>query len=253
MPRKPPRGVARIYGQAGSRERLQCALMTVQVRSSWRFNETQHASLSRAHRIGGQSLSCLESLASMDNLIPQTRPTEYLSRTVSHLFSLVTALAWRRLNTALGAMGRMLAFIGLLATIMGCTGSSGVQDTLDAAQYSPPPGAIVLRVEVTEVKFTDLYPTCADGDECVPFYFWYKYRARVKDVISGEWQASEVEFAHLQHAEFTRNVTRDCYVVLEPANQNLQTNIGVPLLAVELLSKFWKPDRAIIRAMRNGT
>jgi hypothetical protein len=115
----------------------------------------------------------------------------------------------------------------------------------------PASRAIALRVEVLEVEFTDLSPGCG-SDECIPFDFWYKYRAKVKEVISGDWNQPEVAFTNLQHAEFIDKVTRDCYVVLRPAGKELQFKIGVPFAAERLLSLLWKPDRAVIKALRDG-
>src|SRR5690606_25425038 len=81
-----------------------------------------------------------------------------------------------------------------------------------------PEGAVVLRVEVLEVEFTDWSPACGNDDQvCIPSHFWYRYRARVREVVSGSYDQTEIEFANLQHAEYIPAVTRDCYIVLVPA------------------------------------
>lgn len=106
-----------------------------------------------------------------------------------------------------------------------------------------------MRVEVVEVEFTDLYLGCGDEKDCIPFDFWYKYRARVKEVLSGDWQQSEVKFTHLQHAEYIDKVTRDLYIVLEPASEEMQAKIGVPFVADRLLSPYFQGDTAIIKTL----
>ena len=111
----------------------------------------------------------------------------------------------------------------------------------------------MLRVEVLEVEFTDLHPGCGEVKDCIPFDFWYRYRARVKEVISGDWRKSEIEFTHLQHAEYISKLTRDCYVVLEPAGDELRSKVGVPFVAYELLFRSLERDRAAIKALRDGT
>ncbi len=149
-------------------------------------------------------------------------------------------------------MGKLHALLLACLLLPGCSSSPKTWDTA-AIQYIPPTGSIVLRVEVLEVEFTDLFPGCGDIPDCVPFHFWYKYRARVKDVVVGKWAEPEVEFTHLQHAEYIRQVTRDCYVVLHPAAPEIQSKVGVPLVADRLLSRFWEPDRVVIKALGDGT
>jgi hypothetical protein len=56
----------------------------------------------------------------------------------------------------------------------------------------------------------------------------------------------------LQHAQFINRVTKDCYIVLVPAGEDIRSNVGVALVADKLLSRFFKSDRAVIRALRNG-
>jgi hypothetical protein len=149
-------------------------------------------------------------------------------------------------------MKRFLTVFIFVATFLGCA-SPGVEGPSDADRYSLPGGSIVLRVEVIDVEFTDFYPGCGDVQDCVPFDFWHKYRARVKSVISGDWPHPEVEFTYLQHAKYINKVTRDCYVVLEPAPDELRSKLKVPFVADKLLSRFFERDRAAIKALRDGT
>jgi len=119
----------------------------------------------------------------------------------------------------------------------------------------PSDGSIVLRVQVISVEFTDWSPNCTqnDNEKCIPHSYWHKYRARVKEVVSGSWAGSEVEFTYLQHAKYIPEVTNDCYVVLYPASQDISSKIGVPFVADNILSRFFKAQRAPIKALRSGT
>lgn len=115
-----------------------------------------------------------------------------------------------------------------------------------------PAGAIVLRVEVVAVELTNWVPaaSCPEGKQCIEFFSWFKYRARVKEVVSGEWTQAELEFANIQHGQMREDATRDCYVVLRPASPAIRSKIGVPFVADELLSvKFRKAE---IAALLNG-
>ncbi len=142
----------------------------------------------------------------------------------------------------MGKTSHFLALVGFVVLLLGCAGSSRTRTGSDAEDFPPPPGEFVLRVTVKDVAYTDWYPACAEADDCVPVKFWYKYRARVKQVISGSWSSSEIEFIHLQHGEYLKDILRDCYVVLRPASPDLQSKIGVQFEVDELLEHCKLPD-----------
>ena len=96
-----------------------------------------------------------------------------------------------------------------------------------------------------------MHPEC--GADCIPFYYWYKYNAKVKRVVSGEWGASDVQFAHLQHGQYVPAVTNDCYVVLVPAASEFQDAARVRYVADRILSPKFKQDRPIIKQIANDT
>jgi hypothetical protein len=146
-------------------------------------------------------------------------------------------------------MRKTVALLIVLLTVA----CSGVSPVSDAPTYSPPFGATILRVEVVSVEFTDWAPGCDSNDDgCVPTHFWYRYTARVQGVVSGSWSGPEVQFGHLQHAEYIPAVTKDCYVVLVPASTDLSSKIGASLIADRILSRFWKHHRAAIKALWDG-
>ena len=135
----------------------------------------------------------------------------------------------------------------------GCAGPSALQQAEVAPPYSPPAGSIVLRVKVLNVEFTDWTLPCEDAEGCIPSHFWYRYRARVKEVISGNWTEREVEFTHLQHAEYISRVTKDCYVALLPASSDLSAKLGVPFVADKIIARYWDHEAAEIEALRDGS
>ncbi|KQZ34147.1 hypothetical protein ASD58_29105 [Duganella sp. Root1480D1] len=136
--------------------------------------------------------------------------------------------------------------------MLGCGGVS--VRSLSAAPNNLPTDAVVLRVEVLENVFTDFRPKpdCPEGQQCIEFYGWAKYRARVREVISGDWDPVEVTFARLEHGSYVDKVTRDCYVILHPASPDFQSKLGVPFIAEKLLSNFFESDRAAIKDLLKG-
>ncbi len=83
---------------------------------------------------------------------------------------------------------------------------------------APAAARLVLRVEVEKVDGTSFYPKpdheCPPNLQCIQMYFWAKYRARVIEVIAGSWPRQDVEFLHLEHAQYVDDFLRDCCVVL---------------------------------------
>jgi hypothetical protein len=146
----------------------------------------------------------------------------------------------------------MLTLVLGIHCLLGCAHSNPSFQQDDFPLYSPPPDAIVLRVSVLKVEFTDWHPACQDQENCIPMSFWHRYRAEVREVVSGSWSGAEVEFSHLQHAEYIRRVTRDCYVVLRPASTGLQSRLGVEFVADKILSRFFEEHRPAIKALTDG-
>jgi hypothetical protein len=133
-----------------------------------------------------------------------------------------------------------IACIGMSA----CSADVSRRGKSVAQIVSVPLNAIVLRVEVKAAEYTDWFDPsqCNGASDCVPQYFWYRYSARVSESISGEWQNQDVSFVHSQHAEFDRERTNNCYVVLVPA-KDLEPQIKVDFIASGIYSRRdWKYD-----------
>jgi hypothetical protein len=147
---------------------------------------------------------------------------------------------------------RLLPGLTTVLLLAGCAGSGTLRSGNASSIDTLPAGAVVLRVRVTDVEFTDWYPACEEGEElCVPVVFWYRYSGNVREVVRGEYADSTVQFARLQHAEFIDRVTRDCHVVLEPASKDLRSKVGIEWTALKLLSPLLGHDDEI-RALRKG-
>ena len=89
-------------------------------------------------------------------------------------------------------------------------------------------GEVLLKVRVNEVAYTDYYPAydCPAGSECIVFNTWFRYRARVLEVVRGDYSQRTVTFARLQHAHYTRR-PRNWYVLLVPCGQSVRDAVGV--------------------------
>jgi hypothetical protein len=113
------------------------------------------------------------------------------------------------------------------------------------------PGAIILRIHVVSVQPTDYYPasSCEKNEVCFPFYFWYKYKAKVRKVVRGKWQDGYIEFARIQHAQLVPAVTNDCYISLTKIDPPLSEQLNVQYVAKDFLS----PLLANKRRPENGT
>ena len=88
--------------------------------------------------------------------------------------------------------------------------------------------AVLLRVRVTDVTYTDYYPVevCPSGMECIPFHFWFRYGAHVREVVRGSYSQPTVQFANLQHAYFRRKPA-DWFVLLVPCGQAVRNAVSV--------------------------
>lgn len=137
----------------------------------------------------------------------------------------------------------------LLSAVLCMTGCAGPGNAQPQPAHAPPADAIVLRVSVRKAESTGRFPECGEG--CIPWSSWYRYHAEVREVLGGDFDERTVEFVFLQHAEFVRAVTRDCYVVLTPADPGIATELGVGYVAERLLSRRIEHHAADIEALRN--
>lgn len=152
-------------------------------------------------------------------------------------------------------MIRILKLLFIVSIIVGCSSRGAFSMAEVLQKHELPEDAIVLRVQVVDVEFTDLFPGCGEvkeGMDCIPFYFWYRYKAKVKETLIGDWAKPAVEFTYLQHAQFIDDVTRDCYVVLRPAKGDVLAKVGVPFVADKLFSQFYESHRPIIKSLQHA-
>ena len=133
--------------------------------------------------------------------------------------------------------------------------SAAQADQAVSPNGTPTPARMVLRVEVERVESTPYYPKpdheCTAELRCIQMYFWAKYRARVIEVVAGPWSRSDVEFLHLEHAQYVEELLRDCYVVLRPSGAKLRESLPLDWVAAEIVSEgFGGGPR--IKALRQG-
>ncbi len=83
-----------------------------------------------------------------------------------------------------------------------------------ACSTTPPPPELIatigeeetiLRVSAKNGKFTSYYPDdkCIEELECIPYSYWYRYKARVKEVVKGTYNQKHVTFVLLQHTNYS--------------------------------------------------
>lgn len=151
-----------------------------------------------------------------------------------------------------GPMRRLFAFLAICLTLSGCANvraQPAANVPVSAVSHK-----LVLRIQVLDTKYTGVEPDtpCPEDMQCIQMYGWIKYRARVREVISGDWREAEVTFLVLQHATYVDQFTRDCYVLLDDANDNLRTKTGIALVGTKILSNFNKSHRPKIEVLREG-
>jgi len=76
----------------------------------------------------------------------------------------------------------------------------------------------VLRVIVKSVEVTDHYPENACTEDCIVWNFWFRYKAKVKNVIRGEYTDRYITFVNLQHAAYRKGIVSDWFVSLDELN-----------------------------------
>lgn len=74
----------------------------------------------------------------------------------------------------------------------------------------------LLRVEIIDVESTPYSSDCVDDDDdrCIVWNLWYLYEARVKQVISGHFDAPTVTVAMYAHGKYNTGSFDDWYIVL---------------------------------------
>lgn len=140
----------------------------------------------------------------------------------------------------------IICIVGL-CFLSGCANTVPERDKIINGKHLVADGEIVLRVTVTKIEYTGWFQGCGEVEDCLPFHSWFEYKADVKEVVHGHWDSPDVEFAYLQHARYIDEVTKDCYVILRPANADFRSDVGVVYIARDLLSKAFKHHRVKIK------
>jgi hypothetical protein len=152
----------------------------------------------------------------------------------------------RPLSLGVSLLTKTSALLVMILATAGCATEPSAVDIANILSFGLPtgrtlsPDAVVLRISTIDAVATDLYiNNCKDTAEsiCIRPY-WFKYRAKVKGTLSGQYTSQEVEFAHAEIEGFSEAVRRDCYVVLIPANSVQRQQFGVPYVATKLVFRL---------------
>ena len=99
---------------------------------------------------------------------------------------------------------------------------------------------LMLRVEIEEQEYTGYHPVCTAKSEdsiCIPFHFWHIHKAKVRDVITGDYKHEYITYAMLHHAEYAKEYVSDVYVVIkEFKNKEIVEQLGVDIFVERLNS-----------------
>lgn len=88
----------------------------------------------------------------------------------------------------------------------------------------------ILEVKLKSSEFTEYYPEC--GEDCIPWSFWNRYKARVVNVIDGEFADKSIDFVYLQHAGFAKVKNRKAFVIIyEFSDPETVQTLGTPYFA----------------------
>lgn len=94
--------------------------------------------------------------------------------------------------------------------------------------------ALVLRVRVMTRNYTPhTQPNETDNVIAVAGASWYTYRARVTEVVQGDYADATISFANYQHEYYLRALTRDWYVRLVPfSDQTTAKRLSTPYYVI---------------------
>jgi len=101
----------------------------------------------------------------------------------------------------------------------------------EMASSQESPVSLTLRVKVKNTEFTNVNQAgpSAEPSEFVPFHYWWRYEAKVREVIRGVYASRTIRFAHMQPGEYRSPLTRDWLVELGPCTAELRIALGVEL------------------------
>ena len=111
-------------------------------------------------------------------------------------------------------MQRILCLFKFILLLNGCASVYEGLDSEIVKRFKVEPGQILAIVKVKDVEYTGEYPYECDPDTCIPFYFWFAYKAKVLEIVAGNYDKPEINFLNLQHTYFIDEVTQKWYVLL---------------------------------------
>ncbi|MEM7346682.1 MAG: hypothetical protein AAF485_20760 [Chloroflexota bacterium] len=121
---------------------------------------------------------------------------------------------------------RTVSALSALFFVTACSQHSDVDNEM-VRGFEVLPNQTLLVVKVKSSEYTGLYPYDCPEDKCIPFYFWFVYKADVLDVVNGDFEEKSLTFAALHHTYYAEKVTDNWYVLIEKFDEKPMTELGV--------------------------
>ncbi len=124
--------------------------------------------------------------------------------------------------------------------LLGCVSNYDKANTKIISGFDVQADQILLMVKVRKTDYTGYYPSSVcEADQCIPVSFWYIHEAEVMDVIKGKYEAPQVSFANLQHADYIDEIKNEWYILLQAiSNKELKKQLKVNYYVVKHDSEF---------------
>ena len=135
---------------------------------------------------------------------------------------------------------KYLLFITLVSGLLGCVSTYEKPNNKIVSGFDVQSNQILLVVRVKKTNYTGYYPSSrCESEECIPVSFWYTHKADVIDVIKGKYEASEISFANLQHADYIDEIKNEWYILLQAIpSKELKEQLKVNYYVVKHDSEF---------------
>jgi hypothetical protein len=98
-----------------------------------------------------------------------------------------------------------------------------------AAAQSDCAAELTIRVRTTVTTFSNINAAgpSASSEQYVPFHYWWKYKAKVREIIGGKYSERSISFAHLQPGQYRASLTRNWVVALGRCQPDLAKSLEV--------------------------
>lgn len=135
---------------------------------------------------------------------------------------------------------KSLSIITLIFSLLGCASNYQKPNNKIVSGFDVQADEMLLVVKVKKTEYTGYYPASGcQSAECIPVSFWYTHDAEVIDVIKGKYDAPQVSFANLQHADYIDEIKNEWYIQLKAIpSKDLREQLKVEYYVVKHNSEF---------------